>query len=210
MTPGPNYVYKCPNCGNLLTKESIISGNTFGAKIFSDGKRIAPMLPEFPDLTKCKKCNTIFWLSKLKEIGTYNWGDNVNSEWENAEEVEFLEIEDYFNAINKGIAENKDEEFYIRQRIWWAYNDRIRKGQEIFNDKSDELRWIKNVKKLKELLDHSDINQKIMIAEINRNLGDFDNCIGVIQSIDNDELNWLKEKFLHECKRKNKWVIELN
>lgn len=210
MLPGPNYLYKCPTCSNLLKKGSIISGNTFGAKIFSDGKRIAPMLPEFPNLTKCKKCDTIFWLSKLKEIGTYEWGENENLEWENADNAEFLEIDDYYNAISNGIAENLQEELHIRQRIWWAYNDKIREGQEIFNDESDELSWIENVKKLKTFLDQSDINQKIMIAEINRNLGDFENSISVIQSIDNDDLNWLKEKILYECKRKNRWVIELN
>ena len=210
MLPGPTYVYKCPNCGNLLSKGSLMSGNTFGAKIFSDGKRIAPMLPDFPNLTKCKKCNTIFWLSKLKEIGTYKRGDNKNPQWQKAVHAEFLEIEDYYNAIINGIAENKEEEIIVRQRIWWAYNDKKREGQEIFIDESDELRWVENVQKLKTLLDQSDINQKILIAEISRNLGDFENCISIIQSIDNDALSWLKEKFINECKRKNKWVIELN
>lgn len=209
MLLGPIYVYKCPNCDNLLTNESLLSGNTFGASIFSDGKEIAPMLPEFPNLTKCKKCNTIFWLSKLKKIGAYEWGDEKNPYWQIADKAEFLEIEDYYNAISKGLAENKDEELFIRQRIWWSYNDRIREGQKIFNDEIDELRWIDNLQKLKTLLDESDIEQRMMIAEINRNLGDFEACINIIQSIDNNKLNWLKEKFITECKKKNKWVIEL-
>ncbi len=187
-----------------------MSGNTFRAKIFSDGKRIAPMLPEYPNLTKCKKCKTIFWLSKLKEIGTYEWGSQKNKEWQKADNAEFLEIEDYYNAINNGIAENIEEEINIRMLIWWAYNDRTRRGQNIFGDKKDELRWKENIKRLKTLLDQSDINERIMIAEIYRNLGDFENCISVIQTIDNDDLNWLKEKFLNECNRKHKWVIELN
>jgi hypothetical protein len=210
MLPGPYFVYKCPNCGNFLTKGSLMSGNTFGAKIFSDGKRIAPMLPEFPNLTKCKKCETIFWLSKLKEIETYEWDDQKNTEWQKADEADFLEIEDYYNAIKNGIAENKEEEINIRRLIWWTYNDRIRKGQNIFNDEKDELCWLENIKRLKTLLDQSDINQRIMIAEINRNLGDFENCVSIVQSIVDNDLNWLKEKFLNECKRKNKWVIELN
>ena len=172
-----------------------MSGNTFEAKIFSDGKIIAPMLPEFPNLTKCKKCKTIFWLSKLHEIGTFEWGADNNSDWENADEAEFLALDDYFEAITKGIAENTQEEILIRQRIWWSYNDRIRKGQDIFNDESDELRWVDNVKKLEMLLDESDINQKIMIAEINRNLGNFENCISIIHSIDIDDLRWMKEIF---------------
>lgn len=114
------------------------------------------------------------------------------------------------NKLRRLAEENKNEELIIRKQIWWSYNDRIREGQEIFNDESDELRWLENVQKLKALLDQTDINQRIMIAEINRNLGDFETCINVIQSIDNDELNWLKDKFLNECNKKNKWVIELN
>jgi hypothetical protein len=210
MLPGPNYIYKCPKCGNLISKRSLMSGNTFGAKLFSDGKRIAPMLPDFPNLTKCKKCETIFWLSKLKEIGTYEWNSQKNEEWQRADNADFPEIGDYYNAINSGIAENKEEEINIRHLIWWAYNDRIRKGQNIFSDEKDELLWLENIKRLKTLLDESDINQRIMIAEINRNLGDFENCISLIQTIENGELNWLKEKFINECNRKNKWVIELN
>ena len=210
MIPGSNYVYKCPNCGNLLTKESLMSGNTFGTKIFSDGKRIAPMLPEYPNLTKCKKCNTIFWLSKLNEIGTYEFGDQDNSNWQEADYAEFLEIDDYLKALEIGVSENKKEELFIRQRIWWTYNDRIRNGKNIFNNEEDEIDWKENLKNLINLLDKSDINQKIMIAEINRNQGEFENCIYIIESIDNEELNWLKEKFINECNLKNRLVVELN
>ena len=71
MIPGPTYLYECPNCQTVITRDSISSGNTFGAVLYSDGKTDAPMLPRFPDLTKCRQCQTIFWLSKTKEIGEY-------------------------------------------------------------------------------------------------------------------------------------------
>lgn len=206
MLPGPNLVYKCPKCGNLLKKGSLMSGNTFGAKIFSDGKRIAPMLPDFPDITKCKRCNAIFWLSKLKVVGIYHW----NSNWENADNVEFLGIYDYFKALNEGLAENMQEELFVRQQIWWAYNDRVRNDENQFVDEKDEINWRENCNKLISLLDQTDLNQRIMIAEIKRNLGDFDSCIDIILKIDNDKLNWLKEKIINECEQKNRWVIELN
>jgi hypothetical protein len=210
MLPGPNYVYKCPKCNNLLTKGSLMSGNTFGAEIFSDGKRIAPMLPEFPNLTKCKKCDTILWLSKLKEIGIYKWGDKDNSNWENANNAEFLSIEDYNRALDSGLAETKQEKIFIRQRIWWAYNDRKRNGNNQFIDENDEVKWKENCEKLISLLDYSNLNQRIMIAEIKRNLGDFKDCMEIIKGIDNDELNWLKNKVTRECELKNRWVIKLN
>ncbi len=210
MIPGPNYVYECPNCGNILTRGSLASGNTFRAKVFSDGKRIAPMLPEFADLTKCKKCNNIFWLSKLKEIGKFECGDHKNPKWETADNADFLEIDDYFRALETGAAETQNEEFFIRQELWWAFNDRTRAGKKMFNDEDEEMRWKENLKNLLNLLDQSDIYQKIMVAEISRNLGDFKSCISIIEGIDNDELNWFKEHLLYQCKQKNKLVVELN
>ncbi|MEW5844956.1 MAG: hypothetical protein AB1777_01685 [Bacteroidota bacterium] len=210
MLPGPFYIYKCPNCGNLLQKGSILSGNTFYSILYSDGKRIGSMLPEFPEITKCNKCDNIFWLSKSVEIGTYELGGKKNSKkWENADWLVSLGIDDYFKALDSGIAKNKQEELYIRQRIWYLYNDRVRDGQDQFVDEKDEIRWRENCFELISLLDQSDLNQKIIVAEIYRNLGDFENCIKIIQSIDNDDFNWIKDKLINECNRKNKHVIVL-
>ena len=167
--PGQNYVYECKKCGNLLSNGSLLSGNTNGAKIFSDGKRIAPMLPEFPNLTKCKKCKSFLWLDKLEEIGTFDSDDSKNIEWASADNAEFLTLAEYYNAIEAGIAEDDDDLFFIRQQIWWAYNDRIRKGEEIFQSLDDEEEWRENCQKLIAILDQSDFNQKIIKAELFRN-----------------------------------------
>ncbi len=216
MLPGPDYIYKCPNCGNLLKRGSLMSGNTIGMQIFSDGKSEAPMLPDFPDLTKCTKCNTIFWLSKLKEIGTYEWGDKENPSWANADNVEFLNVEDYFRAIDEGLAENRQEELFIRQSIWWKYNDRIRiffkmrKHETPYVNENDEIKWRENCSKLMNLLDPSDLDQKIMIAEIKRNLGNFEDCLDIIKQINDKNLNWLKTTLINECKKGNRWVVRLN
>jgi hypothetical protein len=206
MTLGPNYIYKCPNCGNLLLKESLSSGNTLGAELFSDGKRIAPMLPDFPDLTKCKKCNSIFWLSDLKKIGTrYECEENPkNPEWGDADIAEFLDISDLFRALE----EKKSKEIIIRQLIWWAFNDRVRDGKEIFVEENEENLWMQNCIALTELFNKENINQKIMIAELYRNLGQFEHCIELIDNL-SDDLDWLKNKFKEECAKKNQLVFQL-
>ena len=210
MIPGPNYVYQCLNCQNLLTRQSLASGNTFRSKLFSDCKRIAPMLPDFPNLTKCKNCNTILWLSKLQEIGTYEPGDSKNLNWQNADKTEFLTIDDYYNAIGLGLAENIGEEILIRLLIWWAFNDRVRNGKEIYNNEGDEIRWKENCLTLMDLLDSQDDNRKIMLAELNRNLGYFEECISIIDSIETDNLKWVQVKYKSECEIKNKLVFQLN
>ena len=99
-TPGPDYIYECPKCSNLLKKASNASGNTFGSTLYSDGKMIAPMLPEFPNLTKCTKCDTILWLSEMKEIGTCDaWDKKCKPEWKNAVRVDFLGVTDLFRFL---------------------------------------------------------------------------------------------------------------
>lgn len=210
MIPGPTDVFQCPHCKSFLTKGSLISGNNFGARLFSDGKSIAPMMPRFPDLTKCRKCNSIFWLSKLEEVGSYDRGERDNSKWQDAESAKFLDIGDCFRALESGMAEDKEEEISIRQQIWWGYNDRIRNGKKIFEDAEDELRWKENIHQLLQLLDPSDTDEKIMSAELHRNLGDFENCQKLIQSLENNELDWLKEIFIRECSLGNRWVVKLN
>ena len=210
MIYGSNYIYQCPTCKNLLQNRSLISGNTSGAKWFSDGKQIARMLPEFPNLTKCKKCDTIFWLTKLKELGTFEWGDIDKQDWQNADEAEFLNIDDYFRAIDLKVAENEDEEYFIKQRIWWAFNDRVRESSEIFVNENDESLYRGNCFALIYLLDIESDNQKTTIGELYRNMGDFEKCINIIESIQDEELKWLVDKLRNECMEKNRWVIELS
>jgi len=48
MLPGPTIVRKCSTCGKLIAQPTLLSGNTFGARFWTDGKREAPMLPEQP------------------------------------------------------------------------------------------------------------------------------------------------------------------
>lgn len=213
MLPGPQYVYKCPSCGQLLQQESLMSGNTFGAHLYSDGKQEAPMLPEFPEITRCKKCDSIFWLVSLEEIGTYYPGYHDHpgqSEWEAADSAEFLSIDDYFRALDEGLAENLSEELYLRQRIWWAYNDRVReKKGAMFRSGQDEALWKENLLRMLELPDNSDQGRLVMKAEIHRNLGNFETCVQILQALDDPELNHVKEILLRDCAQQNRWVVEL-
>lgn len=40
MIPGPPELFKCPSCDEILCRGSIMSGNTFMSRLFSDGKTI--------------------------------------------------------------------------------------------------------------------------------------------------------------------------
>ena len=143
MIPGPNLIYKCPKCKKTVYRGSLRSGNTLGAKLFSDGKRIAPMLPEFPFIVKCKECNTFFWLNDKNKIGKYSRWFNFGKKWKNPDAAEFLSPDEYFEAIKSKIYKNKNEELRLRLNLWRAFNDRTREGKDIFLAKEDKDIYIK-------------------------------------------------------------------
>ena len=186
---GSDYIYECPKCGYLLKKSTLISGNTFYGTDYSDGKSINPMLPDFPDLTKCKKCDNIFWLSNLKKIGEddSSWWEVANSKWANVEYAEFLNIKDLFRALE--ISKPQEEEI-IRTWILWAFNDRIRDGGKgMFIEEDDKDLWEQNCKALLNLLSDDNFDKKYMKAELYRNLGEFEKCIDLIESINFNDKN---------------------
>jgi len=138
MLPGDNIVYACPSCTQKTWVPSLLSGNTFESRLFSDGKRIAPMLPEFPDITRCTSCKKIFWLNEQNEVEDEHLPIFMETD---LPEATFLDAFGYDEAIMEGLVHGHDEEIYIRQRIHWAINDRLRQGLPHFADYEMRTLW---------------------------------------------------------------------
>jgi hypothetical protein len=201
MIPGKSMYYECPVCTTVLARGSLLSGNTIGAQLFSDSKQIAPMLPEFPVVSKCPNCQKIFWLNN----------DNETEDTGNREvaEARFLTINDYLALLAYPDFDARDE-FFVREQIWWAFNDRVRNGKPLFNTVAEELIWSENAQRLIELLDIDDIDQRIMQAELYRNLGKFEECQQLLNTLDHPDIQWLVDLFAKEIVRNNKMVFQLN
>jgi hypothetical protein len=56
MFPGPDNVIECPNCKAFGWYPTLLSGNTFGARRWTDSRMVAPMLPRPPAVTKGDEC----------------------------------------------------------------------------------------------------------------------------------------------------------
>jgi len=237
MIPSNDNIYECPKCGHYLRNGALASGNTSRGTVYSDGKSIYPMLPDYPDLTKCKKCDNIFWLSELEKIGEDDcaWWEKSNSKWANVEYAEFLGIKDLFRALE--ISKPKKEK-NIRIWIWWAFNDRIRDGgNEMFIEVDDKDLWKQNCKALLNMLGDNiyekfmkiklyfkalfnmlgaeNINEKFIKIELYRNLGEFEKCIDLIESInvsdvEKRDLEWvrdLKDQMKNKAEKKDSLVF---
>lgn len=67
MMPGETIYRECPSCDGLLIERTLLSGNTIGARYWTDGKMDAPMMPQYPALVRCAHCQKLLWLPEARE-----------------------------------------------------------------------------------------------------------------------------------------------
>ena len=222
MQLGPVIVYQCPKCPNRISNSSMTSGNFIGGKSYSDGKNVSPMSSPFLVITICSKCSAIFWLSKAKEVDRY---DFMSRRWDQLADVRsarFLSIQEYFIALETNVAETAEEEFYKRKSIWWAFNDKFsggrmtlaffdpKKNNEFLHDNEIAQKlYIENIKRMLNLIDPTNVNQLKLTAELNRNIGNFEKCLSILERIDDPDLDKIKAAIKKECEDKNTKVFQL-
>jgi hypothetical protein len=180
MTPGPTYVIRCPLCEQLGKYSSIASGNTFGAVYYTDGKRVAPMLPTTPMVMRCSSCWGCFWRKAAAEVGQFNEQReepaDVDASWLVAVYLDEPGEVEYLTELERMISSAPDEERSIRLFAWWRGNDRYRgpsptpavDNPEVVNRRHD------NMRALLPLLATAESADLIMRAEVLRQLGEFE------------------------------------
>jgi len=172
LTPGPTIIRQCPGCQEGVSQITIGSGNTFGAKWWTDGKRDAPMLPMLSALVKCPHCQKLFWIADAKKLVELPWGI-YEGKWANAKSALDPVEADYLAAAKaKGIS--REHELYARKRAWWLANDTVREHPKRV------LAWggarRENLEKLSALVKDQEECEIILKAEIARELGQFETC----------------------------------
>lgn len=117
MIPGNSQILTCPFCGGEKEILSLISGNTFGAELWSDNKRIARMMPEISFVQKCPHCGKYFIKSRqetryAEDSHSFDTGMLTFPEWKEA-----------FSQLSAEGFLNQKEEAYVRMMLHQAYND---------------------------------------------------------------------------------------
>ncbi|MFH0924447.1 MAG: HEAT repeat domain-containing protein [bacterium] len=170
--PGPNIIKRCPHCGQLIIEGSAISGNTFGAQFWTDGKVEAAMLPGLLRLVGCPGCSSFFWLDEAQVI------DNEELSNETIKSYIIPSKDDYYSLLDhppKDLAKEK----YIRIRAWWASNDERRNNKDT---KAINLsgQAVKNLESLYDLLSNKDPEDRLTKAEVARELGQFEGALRLL------------------------------
>lgn len=208
MIPGPDRIIACPHCGFLARQHTLLSGNTFGAIFWTDGKMLAPMLPEFPEITRCAQCAHLYWIEDASVIGEERYGEPIPAEWKHAQPVRALTQGEFREAIQMGLGTNAERECYLRLHYWWARNDPLRE-EETTPAPPDYSDWEReNFARLQELLDRDAPGERLMLAEIHREIGDFDTALQLVQDIPDSHRRWA-ETLAEHARRGDRVVREV-
>jgi hypothetical protein len=215
MLPGKDQVISCPKCQGLARYMTLKSGNTFGARVWTDGKQLAPMLPLPPTVVKCRHCAECYWLADAEEIGTIDrWqgeGQQVNPAWVDAQAVEEPAEEEYYQALEKGLATSTEQERELRVLAWWRRNDSFRDAPK---EKAHRIAhppgsWRKNLEGLARLLTQEDDNDRLMQAEVLRELGEFESAKQILNRVDSPDIAEIVRQIRSLCDTRDTCVREL-
>lgn len=217
MIPGPALLVSCPNCGAEKSLMTIISGNTFGACQWSDMYQYAPMLPSLSPVQKCNECGGYFILSKAKH--RYAEEDEDVEHYGDTGRLTYNEIKEALVLLNDDSL-TEDEKLGIRIEFLHRYNDAFREFEGNYiemnedkkpmkRDKKDQKLHKSNLTALIALLDKTDNNDILLIAELYREGGNFDKCIEILSSYrpNDDYVRSFISKLMKKAEEKNDKVF---
>lgn len=166
MIPGKDKFYACPKCNKTFSKGTIISGNTFGAKYYSDARVEYPYLPNFPKITRCNNCREIFRLEN--EI------TNLSHEERQYTCAESLDINGYKEALLMVFYRNIEEELDLRFELLWTWHKMIEEGEIMAKDVYADFYYTKNIDEIIPSIKDNDLGRILLVAELNRYAGRFE------------------------------------
>lgn len=194
MLPANAKIVHCPFCGERKELLNLASGNTFGAKHWSDQKMIAPMLPRVSPVQKCPKCGKYY----LEYKQPYKEGDDWSSERGELSYHEWKEAYEQFKA-DKSI--KRDDMQIIRRHLIMAFNDEYYRYGDNMAEAREEAFFIEIIN---DYIASNKWNSQNMLfkAELYREAGEMTKCEEVLSQISTKSLNEFELKIYDMIKTK--------
>lgn len=188
MASFPQIVIACPHCGRLARTAELSSAPQLDAQVWTDGKWVVPGEVEPPEVGQCLGCGGYYWVEELEPLGVIPADSEVNPSapfdpaWLEADRIGEPSAADYFAILESGEGLPEEEEMNLRLLAWWRVND-DRRYQEAATVEPPDGAEARNLARLLELLDGSELDQRVFIAEILRQLGKFEDAKQALEGI---------------------------
>jgi hypothetical protein len=179
------------------------------ARWYSDGLRKTAHFDDYPEITRCPTCKEIVWLNDENVVSEIAWSENPDEEQSRAISAIPLNLYELMECVENGYYQNFQQEYYLRVRLLWRFNDRVRLYRPLYGNVEDKKLWYDNVFKLKNLLNEEDDLDIMMRAELERNLGNFNYAQEIIRLLPYKDMQWYINRVDTECTNKNVLVYKV-
>jgi hypothetical protein len=180
--PYPPIVLECPECGEkyLISNES--NQPSENAIFFSDGFYIDNEVWRTPGIIGCVTCELGFCPVKGKIIATPIWEEFYKC-WAHLKKAEPPTAGSLALELRTRRNMEIETEKLIRKEFWYSVNH-SEAGKVLMetNEKFKSL-WNNSLIRYEELIDLNKTGERIIKAEINRNLGRFETCLSVLEGV---------------------------
>ncbi len=212
MIPGPDRVIACPWCDALAKHGTFLSGNTFGARLFTDGKRVAPMLPLPPAVVRCQRCRRFYWLEAAEGRGLLGrFSPAPAQDPATIPEVEEPTEGEYYEALEAGLASGPEQEKTLRLLALWRRNDAFREEPpSAVAGTASPSAWRRNLEALHALVDEASDDDRLLKAEVLRELGEFASAIEILRRVESPGYVHVVRQLLSLCESEDAQVRELS
>jgi len=168
---------------------TFLSGNNFGTIVWTDGKQVLPRMWTPPMVVECGSCGECYWRAdarKVQQPRSRRFGRReVDPAHAAAPSVQEPSEEAFLRALDKGLATSPSRLRTLRILAWWRGNDAIRtdedSGDREAASRSDASRA--NLEALFGLLNDRSQADRLVKAEIRRELGDFEGALRLLERV---------------------------
>ena len=195
MRVGRTRIVPCPYCGATKQLMSLMSGNTFGARFWSDGKRIAPMLPNISPVQRCLDCGKYYLLYQQEfELGTghsFETGDLEYHEWKEA----------FAQFSEEGL--KKSDMANVMLGLIQAYNDYCYRDRDSHEPSEEETLFITSIiGEFIRMYNWRKVEVPLLKAELYREMGEMKKCARVLSSLEDKPMKDLEKALFNGIKER--------
>ena len=240
MTTFHRVLLTCPHCNRKMENYGLSSYTVFKSVVFSDGKTdCSPPIVRHETILLCYDCRKPFWKEDAIDRDSMQHAAELPASLDIydlpfATEENFSDklIDYYFELLNTDFCTSAKKEIYLRIQIWHLLNNKIRYRSEnatnnfikgIFNKKSNDAseKAFNEFLEKKQSFNDNLVNlikvytaeteaEFILLAEMFRELGEFDKAIELLKKIDVAENKYSYSAILKASKKQKTLVFKIN
>ena len=228
MLPAYCKIALCPRCGGEKEIVQIMSGNTYGAWLWSDSKQIASMLPQVSPIQKCPTCGHYYFFEKActkegnkysDEEGWLSFDEAVEAfgelmtddrrhieEWKAWSWYDDDKDDEESEAFKTWLQNNKQKDLELLTIIIvWAFNDMIRNGEEPSQEQYEVFKTMVSSNLKQPILS----NNQLLRAELHREIEEFDECLATLENFnpEDDFLANIKKDIIDRAQKRDNKVF---